>query len=77
MSDTAQDNFIVPKVTMQTKLSYGYGSFGKDFSLYVANTFLFFYATDIAGVSAATVGIIFLAARIYDFVNDPIFGALV
>lgn len=75
MSESAS-TYIAPKVSMQTKLSYGYGSFGKDFSLCVVNTFLFFYLTDVANVSAATVGIIFLAARIYDFVNDPIFGAL-
>ena len=33
---------IAPKVSMQTNLSYGFGSFGKDFSLCVVNTFLTF-----------------------------------
>lgn len=68
---------IPPKVSMQTKLSYGYGSFGKDFSLALVNIFLFFYLTDVAGMSAATVGIIFLIARIWDTVNDPIWGYIV
>ena len=68
---------IAPKVSMQTKLSYGYGSFGKDLSLCLVNTFLFFYLTDVAEVSAAACGIIFLAARIWDTINDPIFGFIV
>lgn len=68
---------IAPKVSMQTKLSYGYGSFGKDLSLCLVNTFLFFYLTDVANVSAAAVGIIFLGARIWDTMNDPMFGFIV
>ncbi len=68
---------MTPKVSMQTKLSYGYGSFGKDLSLALVNVFLFFYLTDVAGVSPAAVGIIFLVARIWDTVNDPIWGYIV
>ena len=68
---------VSPKVSMKTKLSYGYGSFGKDLSLALVNVFLFFYLTDVAGVSAATVGIIFLVARIWDTINDPIWGYIV
>ena len=76
MSETAPTP-IAPKVSMQTKLSYGYGSFGKDLSLCLVNTFLFFYLTDVAGVSAAVCGIIFLVARIWDTINDPMFGYIV
>ena len=56
---------------MQTKLSYGYGSFGKDFSLALVNVFLFFYLTDVAGMSAATVGIIF----VFGILSTILFGA--
>lgn len=77
MSNSADISPATPKVTMQTKLSYGYGSFGKDFSLALVNVFLFFYLTDVAGMSAATVGIIFLVARIWDTINDPIWGYIV
>lgn len=65
------------KVSMQTKLSFGFGGFGKDFGLVVINTFLFFYYTDVVGVSAAFIGTVFLVARIWDTVNDPILGYIV
>lgn len=66
-----------PHVSLATKLSYGIGGFGKDFNLIIVNTFLFFYYTDIAGASAYFVGLVFLGARIWDTINDPIFGYLV
>lgn len=75
---TASAGYIpAPKVSMQTKLSYGFGAFGKDFSLNLVNTFLFFYLTDVANVDAGWVGFIFLIARVWDTINDPIFGYLV
>lgn len=75
---TANTGYVpAPKVSMQTKLSYGFGAFGKDFSLNLVNTFLFFYLTDVANVDAGWVGFIFLIARVWDTINDPIFGYLV
>ena len=68
---------IAPKVSMQTKLSYGFGSFGKDFSLCVVNTFLFFYLTDVAKVPATIAGVIFLVARVWDTINDFLFALIV
>lgn len=82
MSDLANskgspETYTIPKVSMQTKLSYGYGSFGKDYSLALVNTFLFFYLTDVANVSAAAVGVIFLVARVWDTINDVLFGYMI
>lgn len=57
-----------------TKLSYGFGALGKDFSLAVVNTFLFFYLTEVATIAPATLGIIFLVARIWDMIDDPLWG---
>ncbi|KJG02098.1 melibiose:sodium transporter MelB [Photobacterium angustum] len=65
------------KITLQTKLSYGLGALGKDFACAPIYTFLMFYFTDVAGISAAFVGTIFLAARIVDAVTDPLMGVIV
>ena len=75
LNETAQEH--AGRVSLATRLSYGIGGFGKDFGLIAINTFLFFYYTDIIGVSAAFVGTVFLFARIWDTINDPIMGYIV
>lgn len=67
----------VDKVGLATKVSFGLGGFGKDFGLVLINTFLFFYYTDVVGVSAAFIGTVFLFARIWDTINDPMLGYIV
>jgi melibiose permease len=70
-------NSITKKVDLGTKISFGLGGFGKDFGLNMINVFLFFYYTDVVGVSAAFIGTVFLIARIWDTVNDPMLGYIV
>lgn len=65
------------KVSFGTKLSFGYGAFGKDLSLAIVNVFLFFYLTEVAKIAPETLGIIFLFAKIWDIVDDPIWGYII
>lgn len=51
-------------------------SFGQIIFYTIAASYLQLFMTDI-GISAATVGTIFLIARAWDAVNDPLFGVIV
>ena len=60
-----------------TKISYGIGAFGKDLVYAIVATFFMFYLTDICKISPIFVGNLFLAARLFDAVNDPVMGLVV
>lgn len=58
-------------------LGYSCGALGLSFFYNLMVLYLLYYYTDIFGISAAAAGTMFLAARIWDAVNDPIMGTLV
>ena len=65
------------KLTAKEKVSYGLGAVGKDMVYMLSASYILYYYQDIMGVSAIAMGIILMAARVFDAFNDPIMGVLV
>ena len=62
--------------TRLERVFYGVYFLGQNILFFLILTFLFPFFTDV-GISAAVVGTIALAVRIFDAVNDPVFGSIV
>lgn len=65
------------KLTAKEKVSYGLGAVGKDMVYMFSASYILYYYQDILGVSAIAMGVILMAARVFDAFNDPIMGVLV
>ena len=65
------------KLPLKSKISYGLGAVGKDMVYMLSASYVLYYFQDILGVSAVAMGIILLAARIFDAFNDPVMGVIV
>lgn len=64
-------------VTLKEKVGFGIGAVGKDMAYAAMAVYLMMFFTDVVGVSAAFVGVVFMIARIWDAFNDPIMGLIV
>ena len=62
---------------LRDKFGYLLGDFGNDFFFILVSSFLMVYYTDILGISAATVGVLFLVARLWDAVADVTWGRFI
>jgi glucuronide carrier protein len=58
-------------------VGYGLGDFACNLSIAMTTTFLLYYMTDVAGVSAAAVGTMFLIVRLWDAFTDLFAGRMV
>ena len=65
------------KLTGKERISYGLGAVGKDMVYMLSASYILYYYQDILGVSAVAMGMILMAARIFDAFNDPIMGVIV
>lgn len=65
------------KLSRKEKVSYGLGAVGKDMVYMLSASYVLYYYQDILGVSAIAMGVILMAARIFDAFNDPVMGVIV
>ena len=65
------------KLSNSAKLSYALGAVGKDMVYMLSASYVLYYFQDLLGVSAIAMGVILMAARVFDAFNDPIMGVIV
>ncbi|MBQ1407303.1 MAG: MFS transporter, partial [Eubacterium sp.] len=65
------------KLSGKEKISYGLGAVGKDMVYMLSATYILYYYQDILGVNPIAMGVILMAARVFDAFNDPIMGVVV
>lgn len=64
------------KIPFISKLAYGFGDIGCNFSWMFVGNFLMIFYTDVCGIPMATVSLLMLISRFWDAINDPIIGSL-
>ena len=64
------------KVPLISKIAYGMGDVGCNFSWMFVGNFLMIFYTDVCGISMAAVSLLMLVSRFWDAINDPVIGSL-
>jgi sugar (glycoside-pentoside-hexuronide) transporter len=64
------------KIPFISKLAYGVGDVGCNFSWMFVGNFLMIFYTDVCGISMASVSVLMLVSRFWDAINDPVIGSL-
>lgn len=65
------------KLSVRSKAAFCFGAFGKDIVYMLVNSYLLYYYNVVLGVSSAFIGVVLMAARIFDALNDPFMGVIV
>ena len=59
------------KIPLISKIAYGMGDVGCNFSWMFVGNFLMIFYTDVCGISMAAVSLLMLVSRFWDAINDP------
>ena len=63
------------RISLGEKVGYGCGDLASNFVFHIVNAFLLFYYTSVFGLAPAAVGTLYLFAKIWDAVTDPLMAA--
>ena len=77
MTKPSQDSNSVRPFGLRDKVGYLLGDFGNDFFFLLTSAFLMVFYTDVFHISAATVGALFMAARLWDAFADVAWGRFI
>jgi GPH family glycoside/pentoside/hexuronide:cation symporter len=64
------------RLSLKEKIGYSFGDTASNLFFQTFIFFLLYFYTDVMGIPAASVAIIFLVGRIWDAVNDPLMGMI-
>lgn len=65
------------KLSVKQKCAFGFGAFGKDIVYMLIATYLLNYYNVVLGMDSAFIGVVMMAARVFDAFNDPLMGIIV
>jgi len=65
-----------PRLSVFTKLSYGFGEMAEGVKSATLETFLFFYYVQVLGLSGTLTGVALMIALVFDGVIDPVIGQI-
>jgi glycoside/pentoside/hexuronide:cation symporter, GPH family len=77
LKETVSNNKSVRPFGIRDKFGYLFGDFGNDFFFILVSAFLMVYYTDVFHISAATVGVLFMVARLWDAFADVTWGRFI
>lgn len=64
-------------IKVKDKLGYALGDMGGIMTFGLVSSFLNMFYTDVLGISAGKIAVLMFVARIWDAINDPIWGAFI
>ena len=64
------------KLNFRSKFSYGLGDMASNLCWGMVTTYLLFFYTDVLQLGLASISLLFVIARLWDAINDPIMGYL-
>ena len=76
-NEAVKENKEVRPFGMKDKFGYLFGDLGNDFFFFFVGSYLMVYYTDVFGISAAFVGVLFMVARIWDAFADVTWGRFI